>query len=92
MSLSNMCPLIAMVGKSLATVSTDVRSFPSMCVNVVIQFLSVSEPFPTMVTFVLPVIGVHMCLLNVPLFPSHGYHQTTVLTWNSAVGTLDMVI
>ena len=92
MSLSNMCPLISMVGKALATVSTDVRSFPSMCINVVIQFLSVSEPLPTMVTLVLPVIGVHMRLLDVSLFPSHGNHQTTVLTWNSAMGALDMVI
>ena len=87
-----MCPLIAMVGKALATVSTDVRSFPSMCVDVVIQFLSVSEPLPTMVTLILSVIGVHMRLLDVSLFPSHGNHQTTMLTWNSAVGALNMVI
>ena len=87
-----MCPLISMVGKALATVSTDVRSFSSMCIDVIIQFLSVSEPLPTMVTLVLPVIGVHMRLLDVSLFPSHGNHQTTVLTWNSAVGTFDMVI
>ena len=74
MGLSYMSPLIAMVGKTFATKLTYIRSFSSMCINVIIEFLSICETFATMITFILSVFRVDMCLLNMSFFPSDWYH------------------
>ena len=58
----------------------------------VIEFLSICESFATMITFILSIIWMDMCLLNMSFFSSHWNHQATNFTRNSAMCPFNMVI
>ena len=92
MSLSNMSSLIAMISKTLSTISANIWPFASMGINMIIKFLSISKSFATMITFIFSIIWMDVSLLNMSFFSSHWDHQATMFARYSTMCSFDMIV